>query len=564
MKSLFQFKHLQTKLFVAFSVITLFVFVLGVTNYIVINNNNQDTHEIIKEELPVLVADEQLAINMAERTSLIRGYLLYGEEKYKQEFNDTLEATMELENFVLENSDSEQAKALIDKKIEWGHLTDEVFKQYDNGNEDQARLIMTNEVQPIANELIQGFSDLAKAKETKINEVGETIIQSGDQTVMIGGIVSIAVAVLGIVIAYLTSRTITRPLQHLKERMNLIAAGDLHHEPLETKSKDELGQLMIATNTMNENLQDLLHRVKRVSDTVNEQSDALKQAANEVQQGTEQVAETMQELATGSESQASHAGDLAGVMNEFNTSIQEVNTKSESIESASMDILQQAEGGQKVMTTTKQQMKTIDQLVQTAVRRVQGLDSQSQQISHLVTVISEIAEQTNLLALNAAIEAARAGEHGKGFSVVADEVRKLAEQVSSSLQDITNVVGNIQSETNQVATSLREGYSEVQEGTKQMETTGETFHSIHSSVKTMTASISTVKNHLARISTKSKDMNGSIGEIAAISEESAAGVEQTSASTQQTSSSMQEVTANAEQLASLADELNELMKRFNL
>ena len=216
------------------------------------------------------------------------------------------------------------------------------------------------------------------------------------------------------------------------------------------------------------------------------------------------------------------------------------------------------------MESSNKQMAKIDQIVQDAVQKVQGLDVKSQEISKLVSVIQEIADQTNLLALNAAIEAARAGEHGRGFAVVADEVRKLAEQVSTSVADITDIVAGIQYETSLVTESLQVGYNEVKQGTTQIKTTQETFASISSAVTEMVNNIKTVSENLSSIASNSEKMNESISEIAAISEETAAGVEQTSASSQQISSSMEEVTNSSDDLAKLAEKLNGLVHRFKI
>src|SRR5690606_22934243 len=147
-----------------------------------------------------------------------------------------------------------------------------------------------------------------------------------------------------------------------------------------------------------------------------------------------------------------------------------------------LDVLEMTHEGHELMEGSKSQMENIDKIVRDVVEKVQGLEHSAKKISNLVVVIRDISEQTNLLALNAAIEAARAGEHGKGFAVVAEEVRKLAEGVGSSVTDIQEIVKDIQNETNIVTNSLENGYMEVQQGTKQIQKTGETFETIKNAV----------------------------------------------------------------------------------
>lgn len=193
-----------------------------------------------------------------------------------------------------------------------------------------------------------------------------------------------------------------------------------------------------------------------------------------------------------------------------------------------------------------------------------NLDNQTQEISKLVSVIQEVADQTNLLALNAAIEASRAGEHGKGFAVVADEVRKLAEQVSVSVSEITGIVTGIQSESAEVAKSLENGYREVEQGTRDITKTTETFNGINDEIADMGDLISEITETLADFAASSERLNRSIEEIASISEESASGVEETAATSQQSSSSMEEVAVGSDKLAALAEDMNRQVRRFTL
>ncbi|WP_390622116.1 methyl-accepting chemotaxis protein [Bacillus tuaregi] len=315
---------------------------------------------------------------------------------------------------------------------------------------------------------------------------------------------------------------------------------------------------------MQTKLKELMGNIANASGILSYQSEELTQSANEVKAGSEQVAVIMQEIAAGSEVQANTSSEISSTVATFATKVQEANVQGEQIQESSNHVLAMTNEGSLLMDASTKQMTVIDQIVRDSVQKVKELDTQSQQISKLVVVIKEVADQTNLLALNAAIEAARAGEHGKGFSVVAEEVRKLAEQTASSVTDITAIVQNIHSGFHIVTESLQDGYKEVERGTAQVETTGETFTMISQSVTEMVYSIKAISANLSDIASNTEQVNSSIQEIAAAAEESAAGIEQTSASIQQTSSSMEEVARSSNELTQLSEELNGLVKQFKL
>src|SRR5699024_7620262 len=130
------------------------------------------------------------------------------------------------------------------------------------------------------------------------------------------------VIILSVVFSLLVANSITRPIQRVMKRMDSIASGDLGHEPLDPSSNREIGQLISATNRMNKNMQDMLHQITTVSETVTIQSESLTQSANEVSSGSEQIAMTMEDLAVGSETQANSVNDIATLMATFTQKVE--------------------------------------------------------------------------------------------------------------------------------------------------------------------------------------------------------------------------------------------------
>ncbi|MHA6250903.1 methyl-accepting chemotaxis protein [Oceanobacillus sp. CAU 1775] len=367
-----------------------------------------------------------------------------------------------------------------------------------------------------------------------------------------------------VVAVILLLRYMLRDIPKITRVMNELGQGNLGVENIETKSQDEVGQLVFSINRMQTQMREVVGKITVVSQTVSDKSEELTQSANDVKAGSEQVATTMQDLAFGSESQANTTSDLSSIMSSFAEKTEEANDNSQTVYDSSIDVLHHTNEGSQMMENSTKQMEKVDQVIYNSVQKVETLETHTQEISQLIAVIRDIADQTNLLSLNASIEAARAGEEGKGFAVVANEVGKLAQQVAASITDITEIVNTIQSETSDVTATLNEGYNEVEQGTEQIRETRKTFDIISEKINDTVEGIKVVTNNLETISQDSDKMNTSIQEIAAISEESAAGVEETSASSQEISSSMEEVASSSNELAKLAEELNDLVQGFKL
>ncbi len=529
----------------------------------------------ISEQLTVLANRGDRAIKVTEMASIFRekdiqiaDYINNQDEKFLEEYKKSQEKYSTLQEELSKTIDTKEEELFFtviaknDKEVNDLFLNT-IVPAIKSGKTDQIKFNRES-TQVLRTNTVKNLEELKSI----INNERDSAIQNTKESIkqsILALIISISASILlGFGIVLIVNRVVQKSLNKVIQMVEEISIGNLQVEASDYDGKDEIGQLSLAMNTMLTNWRDMIQQMTNVSGTVSSQSEELTQAANEVKDGSNQVASTMQELSSGSESQAHASSELAETMAIFVDKIKESNTFGEKIVLSSVAAQDLTEEGSRLMTSSINQMNKINGIVKASVEKMKNLDKQSKEISNLVGVIKSIAEQTNLLALNAAIEAARAGEHGKGFAVVASEVRKLAEQVSDSVSDITGIVHNIQVDSYEVVNSLEEGYSEVEKGTIDIETTGKTFDNIHIAISEVVDKIQGVAMRLYEIDQECIKMNNSIDDIASVSEESAAGIEQTAASVQQTSSSMEEIAGSAEQLSSLSEDLDHLIKRFKL
>ncbi|OAS87623.1 methyl-accepting chemotaxis protein [Metabacillus litoralis] len=521
---------------------------------------------LVKNEIALYSAD--LVSLYHEKYNLIPEYILLSDDKKLLEYLEDSREFVSTAKKLKQQLDNEEQLAIFHKIIENNHKLDEYFfstivpkvKQINTAefnklqNEANAIKVETTE---LSNQLKEIATESNKASLTK----SQTAIEKTIFLLVISGVISLLISVI---LLFVISKRISAGLNRVVLTSEEIANGNLNFKPLKVVSSDEIGQLSQSINHMGTRLREMILEVSHIASDVDSESATFAQSSSELKQGSSQVAHTIEELATGVNNQANEVSDISENIKEFSNKLVEVNQDGSKLVQFSDEVLLVSVNGDQQMKQSLEQMKLIHSIVERSVEKIKNLETKTQSITELVTVIKSIAEQTNLLSLNASIEAARAGESGKGFAVVASEVKKLANEVSSSIENITSLVTSIKEETTSMSNELYSGFQKVNEGTEQIQLTGQYFSEIKDKITDMTNRVKNISSAFNYFEKTSHEINQSVEHIAAISEESAAGSEEISAAVYQQTQSIDNISTSAYTLSNMVVRMNEMISKFKV
>jgi methyl-accepting chemotaxis protein len=310
---------------------------------------------------------------------------------------------------------------------------------------------------------------------------------------MLLGLLSIALVSIGM--GFMLNRLVIRPLggepQHAAEVAGRVAQGDLTFR-IDVAHGDN-SSLMAALRDMQRQLGGIVSGVR--------------DGASQVAAASRQIAQGNDDLSRRTQEQASALEETAASMEEMTSSVKQTADNAAQASQLAINTRQLADSGGAVVAD--------------AVAAMSAINSASNRIGEIISVIDEIAFQTNLLALNAAVEAARAGEMGRGFAVVASEVRTLAQRSASAAKETKDLIND--------------SVAKVGTGCELVDRTGKVLGQIVDSVKKLT------------------DV---VHEISAASTEQASGIEQVGNAIAQLDRSTQENAALVEESAAAAETLS--------
>lgn len=360
-------------------------------------------------------------------------------------------------------------------------------------NHLQASSIFTSETQPRLTEIRASLESISDALFVVRTDSSEKITNTIAASILRSHFVLAAAVSLGIILAVVITRSITKPIKLLTNAMLHASSGDLT-VVVEYESCDEAGIMVKSFNKMVSGLKEMIA--------------AAKNAALETSSASQTASASVEELSASIE-------QVATVATEFASSVTAISEHTQKINEQAQETGKVAQLGSNRIESCMESMQMIEEATETTTAAINSLKEASKEIIKVVQVVTEIADQTNLLSLNAAIEAARAGEFGHGFAVVAEEVRKLAEQTKTSLQEVNNLAATLESQMNTAVESISSSRAKVNQGAMVVkETTG--------SLRNIVERINDIIEQLQIISDRSQDQAASSQEIAAMTEEQSA------------------------------------------
>lgn len=432
------------------------VMALGLYN---MSSSNRRTESIIEDQWTTASLANKLVVganNNQQRTvEMLFAANAEDQQKAKDAILEARKVNSETQAELQKRVTTAEGKALMEKvaavRGKNNSSFDKIKLLVEAGKHDEAVIVMREERLPAVAALTSALQDLADYQSRLVDVAGQESEQAYVLSRNLTSVLGLLALLLGSALAYFTARHITRATGQLQNTVQRVADGD-YSARSQIKSGDELEVLGNALDgLLNERVGTLAQKEKE-NEALNTSIMDLLRSVSKLSRGDLTVKAPVRE-------------DITGALADAINSMSDATAKTlGGVNAVSHEVRTASQGGRETVLSTAKGMNEIRGTIQETGKRIKRLGERSQEITGIVKLIDDIAERTSVLALNANMQAAMAGEAGRGFRVVADEVQRLAERSKEATDQISKLVTNIQTETNDTIATMDRAIGEVVKG----------------------------------------------------------------------------------------------------
>ncbi|OUM05918.1 methyl-accepting chemotaxis protein [Pseudomonas syringae] len=541
--SLRRFK-IATRTLACFAIMVLLVLGLGVFNLVQLSSIRAKGLEIENDSLPGIALGDAIALAFSNTRYDVMKMLSARTAEQRVQARDELmqresafaKAIDAYRPFIDSPGERDLVEGVEKTFRDYAGHAEQVHAMITAGQEDAGRLLAWNEMANTAKSLMGQLEDLKQLNDASQVEAStsasHTYATANRVTLFTMGFALMVTLIL----AWRLTVSLSGPIRQALAASEMIAAGDLRIEHIDSRGSDEAALLLQSMVRMRENLRHTLSHVGQV--------------AGQLFAATEELNILMRDNNADLRVQNSEIEMSAAAVTEMSQAVQEVTRNAVSTSEESRASARAAREGQGELGLTVGSITQLTEDVQQATRQAQLLAVSTLEISKVLEVIRSVSEQTNLLALNAAIEAARAGDAGRGFAVVADEVRALAHRTSDSTREIESMIEHVQKGTQDTVTALSLSREQAHRTKAQAELANAALASIASSVMIIDDRNLVIASACEEQTQVAREVDSNLVRIRDLAAQSATRADKT--------------TSASQILAELANGLNERLRHFQL
>ncbi|HVI10887.1 MAG TPA: methyl-accepting chemotaxis protein [Candidatus Binatia bacterium] len=461
------------------------------------------------------------------RAGAVRGYLMTGADKELSAFgkaNEDISQRLEELGGLLA---TEKGKELWTREQETeSRYRAALTSVMDLRRDNQTNEATTRYFSPATAEMRSQLFDLAQEQagfqDSRHRDAQAELAAGESRSIVLSLLLGLVGLAIGSGVAVALGRWFSGAVLGILRFATELSHNNLAVADMEVRTRDEIGQALVALNGMKNNLQGVIQSIA--------------QSAEQVAAASTQLSNTSQQITANSEETSAQAKVVSGAAVQVSQNLQTVATGAEEMSVSIKEIAKNATEAARVATSAVK-------VAETTTGTVSKLGDSSTEIGQVIKVITSIAQQTNLLALNATIEAARAGEAGKGFAVVANEVKELAKETAKATEDISRKIEAIQTDTKAAVDAI----ASISEVINQV-------NGISNTIATAVEEQNATTNEMARNVSEAARSGGEITS-------NISGVAQAAESTTQGANDTQRA---AQQLVETSAELRRLVEQFRI
>lgn len=380
---------------------------------------------------------------------------------------------------------------------------------------------------------------------------------------LIMGISCVILLIITAVVSFIIGEMIVVPLRRVKDFAIRLSEGDLTEDVI-VKQKNELGVAADNLNAARQQINSLIKAITQVSQNISEAMIGFDEAFTRMDESIREVDNAVEGIARNITTQAGSTMDATNEVNVIAEDIDSTSGQVNGLNENSVAMRKLSEDcSNKIKELAQANSRTKEDIVN-MYEQTEATNVAAENIRRAAGLIEDIAEQTNMLALNASIEAARAGESGKGFAVVATEIGGLANQSTHAVEEISNIIDNLISNSKRSLEVMDKVNGTVDYQVEVLDDTQSIFDNLYTNLNSCIESISTIGKMMDEMELQRQSITGVLDTLNALAQDNAASSEETSVMTAELAQAVNRSRNTVSDLKKDVEELQKDVRRFSV